>query len=507
MNQYINTMLEDEPGGDGIPEDASGGGVYDDLIKKHIETRRKKLSAMADCFRASNKCAVDVLDCLDKHGNDIRNVASGSSTSLAERTPIGSQPPEPEAQYAHHVQTVVNQTAPTGGTSTEDLLAERPDVNTPWHVDGRGIVYMDISRVVETSGEQQEDVSATDILAKVYHCIQKLHQYFRYYIMSYAGHPFTTIANADTHTSAAGYSNGGVKNDPIWENRTANRDNSGINMAPVEIESATDIDVDDVPANNNNTAIVMLRDAVSRTEAYNNVSGHPVDNMSREDQPMFQAHVQTPDALVNEAIEAGSASVSVEGGVRTPITRSKTKGASSPTDIKSYKRPLKNVLSAPLPIYAPAMFMYKKDAHLVRRFILNGSVLDKHGETTMVKYTSMMPQGLEIPKYWTASKLAGCFGQTSPPDEDMLDFIIASWKSPDLNMSDSSKPDGVIQYDAASKVKEMRMMIGKTDMSKARLVDSRSLMDEYLFWALFCPANEAKDDLPAELKSYAPKPK
>ncbi|KAM0878552.1 hypothetical protein ACQ4PT_034786 [Festuca glaucescens] len=346
---YINTLLEDEPGGDGIPEDARGGGVYDDLMKKHIETRRKKLSAMADCFRASNKCAVDVLDCLDKHGNDIRNIASGSSTSLAERTPIRSQPAEPEAQYAHHVQIVVNQTAPTGGTSTEDLLAERPDVNTPWHVDGRGIVYMDRSRVFETSGEQQEDVSDTDILAK------------------------STIANADTHTSAAGYSNGGVKNDPIWENRTAHRDNSGINMAPVEIGSTTDIDVDDVPANNNNTAIVMLGDVVSWTEAYNNISGHPVDNMSREDQPMFQAHVQTPDALVNEAIEAGSASVSVEGGVRTPVTRSKT-------NIKSYKRSLKNVLSAPLPIYAPAMFMYKKDAHLVRRFILNGSVLDKHGE-------------------------------------------------------------------------------------------------------------------------------
>ena len=35
-------------------------------------------------------------------------------------------------------------------------------------------------------------------------------------------------------------------------------------------------------------------------------------------------------------------------------------------------------------------------------------------------------------------------------------------------------------------------------------LETRSLVDEYLFWVLFCPANEMKDELPEDIKAFAP---
>ncbi|KAM0903088.1 hypothetical protein ACQ4PT_018887 [Festuca glaucescens] len=408
MNQYVDTLLEDEPGGDGISEHARDGDVYDEMMKKHIETRRKKLSAMADCFRASNECAVDVLNCLDRHGSDIRNIASGSSTGLAERTPVGSQPAEPEAHNVHHV----------------------------------GIVYMDRSRFMETSDEQQEDVSATGILAK------------------------STIVHADMHTSAAGYSNGGVNNDPIGENRTAYQDNSGINVASIEVETTTDVDVDDVPANDNNTAIVMLGDAISRTEADTNVSDVEMSDGSKEDDVIqYDAASKIKELrmligktdLSKARLAQVFMHVTFDGHITAYILNTYPKGGRVEViDTRDYRTTPKGL--------SRSSYHNRFGESMLKRF--NLLLAEMYPKNTMPSWGNIAPRA----KYFKVHK----------GDQHAIGFRYLKC---------------IENYD------------GKELVNDLKDVDSRAIMDEYLFWALFCPANKAKEELPTELKSYAPKPK
>ncbi|KAM0903087.1 hypothetical protein ACQ4PT_018887 [Festuca glaucescens] len=373
MNQYVDTLLEDEPGGDGISEHARDGDVYDEMMKKHIETRRKKLSAMADCFRASNECAVDVLNCLDRHGSDIRNIASGSSTGLAERTPVGSQPAEPEAHNS-------------------------------------------------------------------------------------------TIVHADMHTSAAGYSNGGVNNDPIGENRTAYQDNSGINVASIEVETTTDVDVDDVPANDNNTAIVMLGDAISRTEADTNVSDVEMSDGSKEDD-VIQYDAASKIKELRMLIGKTDLSkarlvfmhVTFDGHITAYILNTYPKGGRVEViDTRDYRTTPKGL--------SRSSYHNRFGESMLKRF--NLLLAEMYPKNTMPSWGNIAPRA----KYFKVHK----------GDQHAIGFRYLKC---------------IENYD------------GKELVNDLKDVDSRAIMDEYLFWALFCPANKAKEELPTELKSYAPKPK
>lgn len=114
----------------------------------------------------------------------------------------------------------------------------------------------------------------------------------------------------------------------------------------------------------------------------------------------------------------------------------------------------------------------------------------------MVKYTATLAHGIEIPKFWTANDIARSFGDTGLLQDDMMDFIISSWHSNpsyktlfrsrrvvlplkvarlcDIGRDDSSteadKGGGSYKYDAATKIDELKIIIGKTDLSKANLV-------------------------------------
>lgn len=69
-----------------------------------------------------------------------------------------------------------------------------------------------------------------------------------------------------------------------------------------------------------------------------------------------------------------------EQGLRTPVTRSKALGHNSPDNIKSYKRPLQNILKLKLPVYVPPTFKYKGDAAVARRLVLSKDFLEKNEE-------------------------------------------------------------------------------------------------------------------------------
>ena len=73
MNEYIDIQLEEEPEDDIIQEDTDAAKIYNELMKKNRDIKRRKLEAMANCFLLANKSIVDVMNFFDSYQDNIRN--------------------------------------------------------------------------------------------------------------------------------------------------------------------------------------------------------------------------------------------------------------------------------------------------------------------------------------------------------------------------------------------------------------------------------------------------
>ena len=160
MNQGIAIILEEDKS-DLIPDDSDAGCMLNEMITKMRENNRRKLVAMADCFRAAMTSAVDVLESYENNQMEIKIAAGVEFRSTADHT-------------EEHIENVVNR--PNNDTlevhnadqlnsaeKTCDDETEQHVENTPWQMDTRGYLFMDREKYVTSSESQKIDSCARSL--------------------------------------------------------------------------------------------------------------------------------------------------------------------------------------------------------------------------------------------------------------------------------------------------------------------------------------------------------
>ena len=157
MDKYIDILLEEEAGDEIISDDTNAATIFKELTMKHMDLKRSKLEAMANCFRASHQCVTDVLRCFDRCENDLSNVANISGTSRIKKS-------KHTADAATHDLNVGNGCSTIGKSAAVTVnKMDSTDNNTPWNFDNRGIMYMD--RIKNTAApEEEHDIVTTRTL-------------------------------------------------------------------------------------------------------------------------------------------------------------------------------------------------------------------------------------------------------------------------------------------------------------------------------------------------------
>lgn len=162
MNQGIAIILEEDKG-DLIPDDSDASGMLNEIIIKMRENNRRKLVAMADCFRAAMTSAVDALESYENNELEMKTAAGVRFRSTADRTEVHNEHVDNRA----NIDTVEGHNADQSNSADKscDDETEDPVENTPWQMDTRGYLFMDREKYTGdkyvTSSESQKFDSCT----------------------------------------------------------------------------------------------------------------------------------------------------------------------------------------------------------------------------------------------------------------------------------------------------------------------------------------------------------